>query len=49
MRQAGIIAAAGIYALDNMVHRLADDHHNASLIAKCLYHKIKFRYIVKSM
>ena len=30
MRQAGIIAAAGIYALENMVERLADDHDNAS-------------------
>ncbi|GGJ91276.1 low-specificity L-threonine aldolase [Pseudomonas matsuisoli] len=26
MRQAGILAAAGIYALDHHVHRLADDH-----------------------
>ena len=29
MRQAGIIAAAGIVALDQMVDRLADDHKNA--------------------
>lgn len=29
MRQAGILAAAGIYALDNNVERLADDHANA--------------------
>jgi threonine aldolase len=38
MRQAGIIAAAGIYALDNHVDRLAEDHanarHFAELIAK---------------
>ncbi len=33
MRQAGIIAAAGIYALDNHVERLADDHQNARLLA----------------
>ena len=33
MRQAGIIAAAGIYALDHNVARLRDDHANARLIA----------------
>jgi threonine aldolase len=36
MRQAGIIAAAGVYALDNMVDRLADDHENARLLARGL-------------
>ncbi len=34
MRQAGIIAAAGIYALENMVERLADDHENAAYAAE---------------
>jgi len=33
MRQAGIIAAAGVYALENMVDRLAEDHDNARLLA----------------
>ncbi len=33
MRQAGIIAAAGLYALDHMVDRLADDHANARQLA----------------
>lgn len=33
MRQAGIIAAAGIYALENMVERLAEDHENAQALA----------------
>ncbi len=33
MRQAGVIAAAGIYALDHMVERLAEDHENARLLA----------------
>jgi len=33
MRQAGILAAAGSYALANHVDRLADDHANASLLA----------------
>ena len=33
MRQAGIIAAAGIYALEHNVERLADDHANARRLA----------------
>jgi threonine aldolase len=33
MRQAGVIAAAGIVALDTMVERLAEDHENARLLA----------------
>ena len=33
MRQAGIIAAGGIYALENNVNRLAQDHVNAALLA----------------
>ncbi|MCB2180185.1 low-specificity L-threonine aldolase [bacterium] len=33
MRQAGILAAAGIVALDTMVDRLADDHKNAKALA----------------
>ena len=34
MRQAGILAAAGIYALDNMFERLSKDHENAKLLGK---------------
>ena len=34
MRQAGIIAAAGIVALNDMVERLADDHANARRLAE---------------
>jgi threonine aldolase len=33
MRQAGIVAAAGIVALDSMIKRLADDHERARRIA----------------
>jgi threonine aldolase len=33
MRQAGIVAAAGVYALDNHVERLADDHARAKRLA----------------
>ena len=36
MRQAGIIAAAGIYALEHMVDRLAEDHENAKALARGL-------------
>jgi len=36
MRQAGIIAAAGIYALEHMVERLRDDHDNAAVLARGL-------------
>jgi threonine aldolase len=34
MRQVGILAAAGLYALDHHVERLADDHENARLLAE---------------
>lgn len=33
MRQAGVLAAAGIYALEHNVARLADDHANATALA----------------
>ena len=33
MRQAGVIAAGGLHALDHMVDRLADDHDNARYLA----------------
>jgi len=36
MRQAGFLAAAGIYALENNVARLVEDHKHAQLIAKTL-------------
>jgi len=36
MRQAGILAAAGLYALDNNIQRLADDHNNAAKISEAL-------------
>jgi threonine aldolase len=34
MRQAGILAAAALHALDHHVERLADDHRNAQVIAR---------------
>lgn len=36
MRQAGIIAAAGSYALDHHIDRLAEDHDNAKHLAEGL-------------
>jgi len=37
MRQVGILAAAGHFALDNNIARLADDHHRAQFIATKLH------------
>jgi threonine aldolase len=39
MRQAGYMAAAGIYALENNIHRLAEDHRHAKQIAAALAEK----------
>nr|NIP17520.1 low-specificity L-threonine aldolase [Xanthomonadales bacterium]NIX12310.1 low-specificity L-threonine aldolase [Xanthomonadales bacterium] len=36
MRQSGILAAAGIYVLENHVERLAEDHENARRLAEGL-------------
>ena len=36
LRQSGILAAAGIYALDHNVERLAEDHANARLLGDLL-------------
>ena len=43
LRQVGIIAAAGLYALEHNVARLADDHANAATLAKGLsaYEQLK--------
>ena len=36
MRQAGVLAAAALYALDHHVARLADDHRNAQVLAQAI-------------
>lgn len=36
MRQAGVLAAAGIYALENNIERLAEDHRHAKMLAEAL-------------
>jgi len=33
MRQAGILAAAGLHALENNIQRLETDHNNAEMLA----------------
>jgi threonine aldolase len=35
-REAGVLAAAGLYSLDNMIDRLAEDHANARTLAEGL-------------
>ncbi|MAY84385.1 MAG: threonine aldolase [Flavobacteriales bacterium] len=39
MRQVGLLAAAGIYALEHNIDRLSDDHENAAKIADVLKDK----------
>src|SRR4029079_9910172 len=36
MRQVGIIAAGALYALENNVERLAEDHRNAQMVARAI-------------
>lgn len=36
MRQAGVLAAAALYAMDHHIDRLADDHRNAQVIAQAI-------------
>ena len=43
MRQAGIIAAAGVYALEHHVARLAEDHAHANMLAQALAELPKVR------
>ena len=38
MRQAGVLAAAGLVALENMVERLAEDHERARVLVERLRH-----------
>ena len=44
MRQSGILAAAGIYALDHHVDRLAEDHKHALQLAEGLS-RVKAIYV----
>ena len=44
MRQAGILAAAGLYALENNIDRLAEDHRRARLIAETIAESSLFEF-----
>lgn len=46
LRQSGILAAAGIYALDHHVERLADDHRRAARLAEGLARHAELRVTV---
>lgn len=46
MRQAGFLAAAGIYALDHHVDRLKDDHAHAKALSEAL---LKTKYVLSVM
>jgi threonine aldolase len=43
MRQAGVVAAPGLYALKNMVQRLTDDHANARALARALVERTRLQ------
>lgn len=43
MRQVGVIASAGLYALENNINRLADDHKKAKLLAEGLKNLQSFK------
>jgi len=49
MRQAGILAAAGFYALDNHRARLAEDHLHARRIAEAVAELKSFRIDIESV
>lgn len=46
MRQAGYLAAAGIYALDNHVERLKEDHHKAKQLEAALKQNVHVKEVV---
>lgn len=45
MRQAGYLAAAGLYALDHNIERLKEDHENAYRLGQCLQNKSFVKHI----
>src|SRR5690606_7496085 len=46
MRQAGIIAAGGLYALQNNISRLADDHKRAKMVEEILNRKSWIKEVI---
>jgi len=49
MRQVGVLAAAGLYAIQNNIERLAEDHQKAQTIADHLVKTGKFELINKEV
>lgn len=49
MRQVGIIASAGLYAIENNIHRLAEDHKKAKLLADGLKKLKSFKIVPESV
>jgi threonine aldolase len=49
MRQAGILAAAGIVAIEQERERLGDDHQNARLLAESIAHNRKIKADVEGV
>jgi threonine aldolase len=47
MRQAGILAACGLHALDNHIHRLKEDHAQAKKLAEGLKKVLDHRYQIQ--
>lgn len=45
MRQSGVLAAAGLYAIENHVERLADDHRRAKRLAEGLARHDRFKIL----
>jgi len=46
MRQAGYLAAAGIYALDNHIQRLREDHQRARELGQCIGERPWVKYLM---
>ncbi len=49
MRQVGILAAAGLYALENNIERLSEDHQKAKTLANYIVETGKFELINKEV
>ena len=49
MRQAGTIASAGIYALENNIERLSEDHRRAKIFAEAVAEMPKFSINVENV
>jgi threonine aldolase len=45
MRQSGVLAAAGLFALEHNIDRLAEDHENAMFLAQGLVFIINIGYV----